>query len=246
MSFIHSTITRAAAFTAAMFASPAMAADVTERGMSESDFPLVQELVSGVYAYSDTLNAGQLITTVSLIVVTSEGVVVVDGQNTIEQGEAMVSEIKKLTDQPVKYRVIASDHGDHVNSLPALKAAYPDMTIIATPISKAIMAENAELPPVDETVTQARTLTLGGVDIRVLNIGRGHTGGDLVAYLPASDVLFMGELYHRLSQRLGGNHQDRAGYAGQLVRARARLCGRRPNPQGTARPFSEGDRTCDQ
>jgi glyoxylase-like metal-dependent hydrolase (beta-lactamase superfamily II) len=46
-------------------------------------------------------------------------------------------------------------------------------------------------------VTDKRELKLGGTDIHILNIGRGHTGGDLVVYLPQSKVMFMSELYNR-------------------------------------------------
>ena len=39
------------------------------------------------------------------------------------------------------------------------------------------------------------TLQLGGRDIRILFLGRAHTGGDLSVYLPDEKVLFMSEAY---------------------------------------------------
>ncbi|MEQ9449176.1 MAG: MBL fold metallo-hydrolase, partial [Rhodospirillaceae bacterium] len=135
-------------------------------------------------------------TTVSLIVITPEGVVVVDGQDTLELGLAMVEMIKQKTSLPVKYNVIASDHGDHVNSNMAIKKAYPDVRFIASPVSAALLSKRLDIPEI-EIVTNGLTLNLGGTEIQVLDIGRGHTGGDLVAYLPESKVLFLGELYLR-------------------------------------------------
>ena len=42
----------------------------------------------------------------------------------------------------------------------------------------------------DDTV-----LELGGREIRLLHLGRAHTGGDLVVYVPEGKVLFMSETY---------------------------------------------------
>ena len=79
-------------------ADPARTAAIAVRDLTKSDFPRWKELAPNVYAYADLLtSAGTTLTTVSLIVVTSDGVVIVDGQNTVVQGEAMVRNIKKIT-----------------------------------------------------------------------------------------------------------------------------------------------------
>jgi glyoxylase-like metal-dependent hydrolase (beta-lactamase superfamily II) len=172
--------------------------DIAKRGLSKADFPRWKELSPNIYAYEglefpDT--AEIVVTTVSLIVVTKEGVVVVDGQGDLRQTQEMIDVIKKWTPQPIRYVVIASDHIDHVGGNAAFKAAYPDVVFVSSPVSQRNLAKNANPPT--ETVAEKRVITLGGTDIQILNIGRGHTGGDLVAYLPASKVLFMGELYMR-------------------------------------------------
>ncbi len=172
--------------------------DIAKRGLTKADFPRWKELAPNVYAYEglefpDT--AEIVVTTVSLIVVTKEGVVVVDGQGDLRQAQEMIDVIKKWTSQPIRYVVIASDHIDHVGGNAAFKAAYPDVVFISSPISQRNLAKNANPPT--ETVAEKRVISLGGTDIQILNIGRGHTGGDLVAYLPESKVLFMGELYMR-------------------------------------------------
>ncbi len=174
-----------------------ISADIAKHGLSKSDFPRWQELTPGVYAYMDTLGPmhGVTITSVSLIVVTDDGVVVVDGQDTVPQVEAMIATIRKLTSQPIKYVVVASDHGDHVNGNAAFKAAYPDVVFISSPVSQKRLA-NSATPPT-ETVADRRVLKVGSTDIELLNLGRAHTGGDLLAYLPQSKVLFMGEIYLR-------------------------------------------------
>jgi glyoxylase-like metal-dependent hydrolase (beta-lactamase superfamily II) len=185
-------------------AGPASAAefpqsgDIAKRGLTKADFPRWIELAPNVFAYEglefpDT--AEIVVTTVSLVVLTPEGVVVVDGQGDVRQTQDMIDGIKKRTSQPLRYVIVASDHIDHVAGNATFKAAYPNVVFVSSPVSQRNLAKN-ENPPT-ETVADKRVITIGGTEIQVLNIGRGHTGGDLVAYLPQSKVLFMGELYMR-------------------------------------------------
>lgn len=179
-------------------ADPNKTADITERGLKPSDFPRWHTVVPNIYAYEDTLTSGsQTLTTNSLIIVTTDGVVIVDGQDNIAQGKAMVAAIKKITPQPVKYMIIGSDHVDHVGANPALKEAWPNMVFISTPASKKTMEAQKREVLATEMVTDKRDLKVGGTDIQILNLGRGHTGGDLVVYLPQTKVIFMSELYNR-------------------------------------------------
>ncbi len=172
-------------------------ADIALRGLTVDDFPRWKELAPNVYAY-EGLHApiqGQVINTVSLIVITSDGVLVADGQGDVEQSQAMVDTIEKLTSEPVKYMVIASDHGDHTGGNAAFKAAFPDIVFVSSPASRKTLAGN-DNPPT-ETVSDERTIEIGDTEIQILNLGRAHTGGDLVVYLPQSRVLFMSEIYLR-------------------------------------------------
>lgn len=173
-------------------------ANIATRGLTESDFPRWQEIEPGIYAYEDLHSpdgAGNVINTVSLIITTSDGVVVADGQQTVEQTQLLIDNVKKFTDQPIKYVVVASDHIDHVGGNEAFKSSYPDVVFISSYASQRVLADKPNPPT--ETVASKRVITMGGTEIQILNIGRGHTGGDLVVYLPQSKVLFMGELYLR-------------------------------------------------
>ncbi|HEX9732902.1 MAG TPA: MBL fold metallo-hydrolase [Thermoanaerobaculia bacterium] len=55
--------------------------------------------------------------------------------------------------------------------------------------------------PTPPTLTLDRRLTLhrGGREIRLAFFGRGHTGGDVVVYLPAEKVLVSGDLLAAIS-----------------------------------------------
>lgn len=189
-----------------LFATPAFAqskpvqtGDLATRGLSEKDYPQVKELAPGVYSYEAAGPADPpgLMTTNSLIVVTSAGVIVADGQGNVPASERMIAEIKKLTPQPIKYVVVCSDHGDHTGGNAAFKAAFPDVVFIASPVSQKALEKSAVVPT--ETVSDKRVLDLGGKQVEILNIGRAHTGGDLVVRVPAGKVLFLSEVYfHRL------------------------------------------------
>lgn len=182
-------------------------ADPAARGLTDADFPRVQELAVGVYSYEQLRSAGdERFTTVSMFVVTSDGVLVADGQGSPDETRRLVETIAGITDQPITHVVICSDHGDHT----AGNSAFPESAaFLAHPTSAATLAASAADPnraataprivlPTD-LVESERVLRLGGREIRVLFLGRAHTGGDLVVYLPREKILFMSETFlHRV------------------------------------------------
>ena len=83
-------------------------ANPAARGLSQSDFPRLKPLATGVYSYEDLRpsDPDKFKTTVDMIVVTKDGVLVADGQGNVAATQKLVAEIKKLTPQPVKYVVV--------------------------------------------------------------------------------------------------------------------------------------------
>ncbi|MGH7502714.1 MAG: MBL fold metallo-hydrolase [Longimicrobiales bacterium] len=178
-------------------------ADPARRGLTEADFPRVQQLSEKVYTYEQLRSAGEeRFTTVSLIVVTEEGVLVADGQGSLEETQRLVTAIGEITDRPITHVVIGSDHGDHT----AGNAAFPaDAQFLAHPTSAAVLQATAaradrpaDAPPVvvpNVLVEDRLELDLGGTAVHVLFLGRAHTGGDLVVYVPGDNIAFMSEAY---------------------------------------------------
>ena len=93
-------------------------AAVADRGLKPSDFPQLKKLKENIYVFSDLHTLGYM--TNDLIVITTDGVLVADGQGTAGVTQKMVDQIKTLTAQPIKYVVICSEHGS--SSLPAQDA----------------------------------------------------------------------------------------------------------------------------
>jgi len=178
-------------------------ADLATRGYMEADFPRMQELASGVYSYEALRSEGEeRFTTVSLVVVTDRGILVVSGAGSAEETARMVEAIGEVTDQPITHVVIASAQEDHAAGI----SAFPSgAVVLAHPTSAAVLSASARqpdfregAPPVvvpTELVEEERVLELGGKEIRILFLGRAHTGGDLVVHLPGERVLFLSEAY---------------------------------------------------
>lgn len=169
--------------------------DPTTRGFAETDFPRIQKLAEGVYSYEQLRSAGaEKFTTVSLFVVMTAGVLVADGQGSVEETRRMIAEIRRVTSQPITHLVIGSDHGDHT----AGNAAFPpSVQVFAHPVSKAVLdkATTGVASPPITAVDDRLVLTLGTTEIQILFLGRAHTGGDLSVYLPKEKILFMSEAF---------------------------------------------------
>lgn len=202
--------------SAAADAEAIRTADPYARGYTDADFPRVKELAPGVFTYEQLRSAGaERFTTVSFFVVTDQGVLVADGQGNHEETALLVATIADITDQPITHVVVASDHGDHTAGNTAFP---PGVEYIAHPTSaaalEAMAATRAEggqvtdgqpgepdapFPLAMRLVDDALNLVLGGRDIRILFLGRAHTGGDLVVHLPDERIVFMSETYlHRV------------------------------------------------
>lgn len=180
--------------------------DPYARGYTDADFPRIQELAPGVYSYEQLRSAGEeRFTTVSMFVVTGEGVLVADGQGSVEETQRMIDHIAEITDEPIRSVVICSDHGDHT----AGNSAFPaEARLYAHPTSAAALEASAgggrggaaaptRLPT--DLVEEREVIRMGDKEMHVLFLGRAHTGGDLMVYLPAEKILFMSEAYlHRI------------------------------------------------
>ena len=172
-----------------------------KRGLALTQFPRTIKLAENVYGYEEIRQPG--FTTVSLFVVGTDGVLIADGQGSPAATQTMLEAIKAVTPKPVKWYVVGSDHGDHT----AGNGVLPnDITYIVHPNSLAQMRREAAnpnrqptsppvvVPPAAMTGT-SQTIDVGGTEVRAMFLGRAHTGGDLMVYLPKQKILFMSEAY---------------------------------------------------
>jgi cyclase len=165
---------------------PARTADIALRGLTAADFPRITKLADNVYAFEQIDPTKRTVTVNNLIVVTSDGVLIAEGQGTADNVKRLVAEVARLTPKPIKYVVFGSEHGDHVGGIAAFP---PGIVYLAHPFSA------PRIKQVTEPVADKRVITLGGTEIDVLFLGRAHTGGDLEVYLPREKILFMSEVF---------------------------------------------------
>jgi cyclase len=160
-------------------------ADPEKRGLSRSEFPRTIKLADNVYGYEDFHSAGM--TTVSLFVVGENGVLIADGQGSPAATQKLLDAIAKVTTKPVKWYIVGSDHGDHTAGNSVLPK---DITYIVSKASQAQLKLAAPAMKGDREIVD-----VGGIEVQALNLGRAHTGGDLMVYLPKQKILFMSEAY---------------------------------------------------
>ena len=180
-------------------------ADPLKRGFQLSDFPRVVKLAMHVYGYEEIRQPG--FTTVSLFVIGRNGVLIADGQGSASATQTLLDHIRQITPLPVKWYVVGSDHGDHTAGNSVLAK---DITYIVHPTSRAQLARDSTaaaapgvtggaprvviVPPVAMSADE-QTVDIGGETVRVLFLGRAHTGGDLMVHLPREKILFMSEAF---------------------------------------------------
>jgi len=161
-----------------------------KRGLKLTEFPRFVKLADNVYGYEEIRSPG--FTTVSMVVVGSKGVLIADGQGSVAATQTMLDKIKTITTQPIKWYVVGSDHGDHTAGNSVLP---PGVTYVVSAFSKSQLAKDSAIARTPAMTSDNETIDVGGITVNVLNLGRAHTGGDLMVHLPRENILFMSEVY---------------------------------------------------
>ncbi len=123
--------------------------------------------------------------------VTNEGVIIVDDKFDADVAE-ILSKIKSVTNEPVKYVLNTHQHGDHTGGNAKM-----------LPVSEIIIHENAranmvagKMPGVPRLTYSDQTgVYLGGKEVIAKHFGRGHTNGDAAIYFPALKTVHTGDLF---------------------------------------------------
>jgi glyoxylase-like metal-dependent hydrolase (beta-lactamase superfamily II) len=166
----------------------------------------MQQVAEGVYVYTDSDGGTDPATVSSLVVVTDEGVLVGDGLGRVgdvSESDAMVgrlmAEIRKVTDQPIRYLVNSSWHPDHTNGNHLFRSAGATIVSLTRARDDLLQyyttAPDVPKAPPDVVFDDRMTLFLGGEEIRLLYLGRAHTAADAVIYLPRRRVAFLSEIF---------------------------------------------------
>jgi len=147
------------------------------------------------------------------VIVGDDAVMVLDTQATPAMAEDVIRRIREVTDKPIKYVLLTHYHAVRVLGA----SAYRPQQIIASQDTRDLIVERGEQDKASEigrfprlfrdvesvpagltwptlTFSGKMTLWLGQLEVQLLQLGRGHTKGDTVAWLPQQKILFSGDL----------------------------------------------------
>jgi cyclase len=158
----------------------------------------MRQIIPGHYMYS-TANAGRPFS--SGIIVTNEGVVVVDALGSEAVARAERDSIASTIKQPVRYLVSSSFHDPFSKG----NLAYADVFKIGHDNYRAGLVDQMERGGASADERRARlptatfrdrmTLYVGGKEIQVLFFGRAHTVGDSIVFIPQDRIAYLSEVF---------------------------------------------------
>jgi glyoxylase-like metal-dependent hydrolase (beta-lactamase superfamily II) len=123
--------------------------------------------------------------------VTSEGVILVDdkfAQNVPD----VLDKVKSVTTQPIKYLLNSHHHTDHVGGDGEILSR--GIEIIAHRNVRENIIRNRQPGPPRVVFSDQASVYLGGIEVQMRYLGRGHTNGDTVIYFPDLRTVHSGDL----------------------------------------------------
>jgi len=124
--------------------------------------------------------------------ITNEGVLLVDDKFEIDFAN-VVAEVKKLTNQPIKYVVNTHHHADHSGSNAKMQAI--SVQVVASEQARANMVDGKQPGLPTMVFDRHAHIYLGGKNVELYHFGRAHTDGDVVVLFPAQRTLAAGDMF---------------------------------------------------
>ena len=147
------------------------------------------------------------------VIIGDDAVLVADTQATPAMAQDVIRRIRAVTDKPIRYVVLTHYHAVRVLGA----AAYAPQQVFASQDTFDLIVERGEADKASEigrfprlfrdvesvpvgltwptiTFSGKLTLRLGKLDVQLLQLGRGHTKGDTVVWLPGERTLLSGDL----------------------------------------------------
>ncbi len=194
----------------------ASAGDMTEKKISFT------EIGRGLYAFTaeGDPNSG--------VIIGDEAVMIVEAQATPRLARKVIEKVREVTDLPIKFLTLTHYHAVRVLGA----SAYGAENIIMSDAARAMVVERGaedwdsefgrfprlfqgheEIPGLTwPTLTFDGRLTvdLGNRRVELMHLGRAHTAGDIVVWVPDEEVMFTGDIveYHSACYCGDGHFSD--------------------------------------
>jgi glyoxylase-like metal-dependent hydrolase (beta-lactamase superfamily II) len=152
----------------------------------------------------------------SAVIVGDDGCIVFDAQATPALANKVIERVRTVTDKPIKYVVLSHYHAVRVLGASAFHAE----AVVSSTETRRLVAERGQQDWDSEfgrfprlfqgsesipgltwptlTFEGKMSIFLGKREVRLMQLGAGHTSGDIVAWVPDAEVMFSGDLieYH--------------------------------------------------
>ena len=128
----------------------------------------------------------------SMFVVTSAGVIATDpiGYGRPQAVVTYVDEIRKVTQQPIKYVVYSHHHFDHIAGGKPFKDAGATFVALRRTQERLAQIKDPHTVMPDEVFDGHRTITLGDTTLELTFVGLNHSDNSLVMRLPKEKIIF--------------------------------------------------------
>ncbi len=178
-------------------------ASAGDMGEKKTSFTQVGE---GLYAFTaeGDPNTG--------VIIGDDSVMIVEAQATPRLARKVIEHVREVTDKPISHLVLTHYHAVRVLGA----SAYGAREVIMSDTARAMVAERGqedwdsefdrfprlfqgheEIPGLTwptTTFSEAMTVYLGNRRVDIMHLGRAHTAGDAVIWVPDQEVMFTGDI----------------------------------------------------
>jgi glyoxylase-like metal-dependent hydrolase (beta-lactamase superfamily II) len=147
------------------------------------------------------------------VIIGDRAVIVVDSLTNAAMTQILLAEIRRVTDKPIRFLINTHSHFDHVYT----NHLFPETTVISTHEGREQTKANRKVqgkhdalfsrlfPDVDlrggryalQDMSFSGSLSIyqGEREVRVLELGVGHSESDVVVHLPGEKIVFCGDVF---------------------------------------------------
>lgn len=149
------------------------------------------------------------------VIVGDDSVMIIDATATPVMAQRVIEQVRRITDKPIKYVLLTHYHavrvlgasGYRAEGLQQIIASRDTYDLIVERGQQDMDSEIGRFPRLFQAVESVPGLTwptltftgemslwMGSLEVQIKQLGRGHTKGDTIAWLPNEKVLFSGDL----------------------------------------------------
>ncbi len=169
-----------------------------------------RKLAKDVYAF---LQPPLICYSNSGVIISNQDVIVVDSLTNAAMTQNLLAEIRRKTDKPIRFLINTHSHFDHVYT----NHLFSEATVISThkdreetKANRNVQAEHDALfarlfpdvdlggghyTPQDISFSGSLSIYQGEREVRVFELGAGHSESDVVVHLPGEKIVFCGDIF---------------------------------------------------